>query len=109
MFGDQQCLSLLLYLDDTVVFSFSVTQHLQRLEVVLCWLQKEGLKIKLEKCAFSRTEVRYLGHAISSEGLSTDPAKIEAVAKWQQPCHVSELRSFLGFASYYRQFVEGFC
>lgn len=105
MFGDQQCQSLLLYLDDIIVFSSFVPQQLQRLEVVL---QKEGFKIKLKKCAFFRKEVRYLGHIISSEGVSTDPAKIEVVAKWQQPRHVSELRSFLGFASYYRRFVEGF-
>lgn len=108
MFGDQQCQSLLLYLDDIVVFSSSITQHLQRLEVVLSRLQKEGLKVKLGKCAFFQKEVGYLGHVISGKGVSTDPAKIEAVAKWQRPCHVSELRSFLGFASYYRRFVEGF-
>lgn len=81
MFGDQQCQSLLLYLDDIVVFSSSISQHLQRLEVVLSRLQKEGLKAKLEKCAFFQKEVRYLGHVISGEGVSTDPAKIEAVAQ----------------------------
>ncbi|KAM3873593.1 retrovirus-related Pol polyprotein from transposon 412 [Diretmus argenteus] len=108
MFGDQQCQSLLLYLDDIVVFSFSVSEHLQRLEGVLGRLHKEGLKVKLEKCASFQEQVSYLGHVISSKGVSTDPTKIEAVAKWQRPHHVSELRSFLGFASYYRRFVEGF-
>lgn len=108
MFGDQQCQSLLLYLDDIVVFSSSITQHLQRLELVLNRLQHEGLKVKLGKCAFFQKEVSYLGHIISGEGVSTDPAKIEAVAKWQRPRHATELRSFLGFASYYRRFVEGF-
>uniref|UniRef100_A0A3B1IT31 Gypsy retrotransposon integrase-like protein 1 n=1 Tax=Astyanax mexicanus TaxID=7994 RepID=A0A3B1IT31_ASTMX len=108
MFGDQQYQSLLLYLDDIIVFSSSVSQHLQRLEVVLGRLQKEGLKAKLEKCVFFQQEVSYLGHVISSNGVSTDPAKIEAVAQWQRPGNVSELRSFLGFASYYRRFVEGF-
>lgn len=108
MFGDQQGQSLLLYLDDIVVYSSSVEQHLQRLEMVLGRLQKEGLKAKLEKCAFFQQEVGYLGHVISSQGVSTDPKKIEAVANWQRPSHVSELRSFLGFASYYRRFVEGF-
>lgn len=76
--------------------------------MVLVRLQKEGLKAKLEKCAFFKQEVNYLGHVISSNGVSTDPAKIEAVVKWQLPRHVSELRSFLGFASYYRCFVQGF-
>lgn len=108
MFGKEQGQSLLLYLDDIIIFSSSVEQHLQRLELVFDRLQKEGLKAKLEKCAFFRREVDYLGHVITSQGVSTDPKKIEAVSKWQRPRHVSELRSFLGFASYYRRFVEGF-
>lgn len=49
-----------------------------------------------------------MGHIISDKGVATDPAKTEAVAKWPRPTHVSELRSILGFASYYRDFVEGF-
>lgn len=108
MFGDQQCQSVLLYLDDIVVFSSTVSQHLQRLEIVLTRLQMEGLKAKLEKCDFFKTEVRYLGHVISQHGVATDPSKVDAVANWQRPSNVSELRSFLGFASYYRRFVEGF-
>ncbi len=108
LFGDQQCQSLLLYLDDIVVFSTSISQHLERLEVVLGRLEREGLKARLEKCAFLQQEVRYLGHVISSRGVATDPSKIEAVAQWPRPSSVTELRSFLGFSSYYRQFVEGF-
>lgn len=96
MFCDQQGQSLLLYLDDIVVYSSSVEQHLQRLEMVLGRLQKEGLKAKLEKCAFFQQEVGYLGHVISSQGVATDPRKIEAVANWR--C----------FPSFYRRFVSGF-
>ncbi|XP_054872643.1 uncharacterized protein LOC129350363 [Amphiprion ocellaris] len=108
IFGDQQCQSLLLYLDDIVVFSSTVEQHLERLEVVLQRLQQEGLKAKLTKCAFFQQEVRYLGHVVSDKGVSTDPTKVEAVASWPPPSTVTELRSFLGFASCYRHFVEGF-
>lgn len=108
IFGDKQCQSLLIYLDDIVVFSSSVEEHLQRLEMVLDRLQREGLKVKLAKCAFFQKEVGYLGHVISSKGVSTDPKKVEVVAKWQTPTTTSELRSFLGFASYYRRFVGGF-
>ncbi|KAI3361629.1 hypothetical protein L3Q82_001996 [Scortum barcoo] len=68
MFGDQQGQSLLLYLDDIIIYSSSVEQHLQRLEMVLDRLKTEGLKAKLEKCAFFRQEVGYLGHVISSQG-----------------------------------------
>lgn len=73
VFGDQQCQSLLLYLDDIVVFSSSVTQHLERLEVVLSRLEREGLKAKLTKCMFFQQEVSYLGHVVSAKGVSTDP------------------------------------
>lgn len=66
LFGDQRHQSLLLYLDDIVVFSSSVTQHLERLEVVLGRLKREGLKAKLEKCVFFQEQVKYLGHVVSS-------------------------------------------
>ncbi len=62
----------------------------------------------LEKCAFFQREVKYLGHIVSSQGVATDPSKVEVVAQWRTPTSVSELRSFLGFASYYRRFEEGF-
>lgn len=96
MFSDQQDQSLLLYLN-IIIFSSSVEQHLQRLEMVLGQLQREGLKAKAEKCAFFQQQVSYLGHVISNQGVSTDPKKIEAVAGWQRPRHISEPRSFLRF------------
>lgn len=108
IFDDQQCQSLLLYLDDIVVFSSTVGQHLERLKVVLERLQREGLKAKLGKCSFFHKEVNYLGHVISADGVSTDPGKTEVVANWPTPTTAPELRSFLGFASYYQRFVEGF-
>ncbi|XDV45359.1 hypothetical protein PO909_013473 [Leuciscus waleckii] len=108
IFGDQSFHSVLLYLDDVIIFSSSVVQHLQRLEMVLSRLQQKGLKAKLSKCHFFRREVQYLGHRVSKEGVATDPEKISAVSNWRRPCDVTEVRSFLGFCSYYRRFVKGF-
>ncbi|KAL7834382.1 hypothetical protein SRHO_G00286290 [Serrasalmus rhombeus] len=88
--------------------NLAIAQHLEWLDLVLGRLQQEGLNAKLEKCSFFKQEVSYLGHVISSQGVATDPSKIEAVASWRRPGTVSELRSFLGFTSYYRRFVEGF-
>lgn len=108
MFGDQHCHSLLLYLDDVVVFSSTVDEHRSRLDLVLGRLQQEGLKVKLEKCQFFQHQVQCLGHVVSAAGVATDPKKVAAVAEWPTPRTVSELGSFLGFASYYKHFVEGF-
>lgn len=108
IFGDQNGQHLWLYLDDIIIFSSNTAEHLKRLELVLERLQREGIKAKLEKCRFFQTEVRYLGHLISQEGVSTDPEKVSAVANWPRPRTTQELRSFLGFTSYYRRFVKGF-
>lgn len=90
-----------------MALSSTISHHLEWLEAVLQQLQQEGLKAKLEKCAFFRQKVGYLGHVISGSGVSTDPKRIKAVANWRHPSQVSEPRFFLGFASYYHHFVEG--
>lgn len=108
MFGDCRYQSVLLYLDDVIVFSSSIQQHLLRLEEVFSRLQKQGLKVKLSKCNFFQRQVKYLGHIVSAEGVATDPDKVAAVREWKTPTNLAELRSFLGFASYYRRFIAGF-
>uniref|UniRef100_A0A8C6TVK3 ribonuclease H n=1 Tax=Neogobius melanostomus TaxID=47308 RepID=A0A8C6TVK3_9GOBI len=108
IFGDQSFQSLLLYLDDIIIFSSSFHDHLQRLELVLARLQEHNLKLKLKKCQFFQSQVKYLGHIVSSNGVATDPEKISVVEQWKRPTTATELQSFLGFASYYRRFVEGF-
>lgn len=108
IFGDQSFQSLLLYLDDIIIFSSTFEQHLQRLDLVLTRLQQHNLKLKLQKCHFFQPEVQYLGHIISAAGVATDPSKINAVAEWPRPSTCTELQSFLGFASYYRRFVQAF-
>lgn len=108
MFGDCRYQSVLLYLDDVIIFSATVKQHLERLGEVFSRLQTQGLKVKLSKCSFFQHQVNYLGHVVSAEGVSTDPMKIAVVKEWKRPGHLAELHSFLGFASYYRRFVQGF-
>ena len=71
-------------------------------------LSAAGLQLKPSKCTFFQTEITYLGHLITSDGVATDPQKIEAVIKWPRPKTVYDVRSFLGFVGYYRIFIKGF-
>ncbi|KRX53637.1 Retrovirus-related Pol polyprotein from transposon 17.6 [Trichinella sp. T9] len=98
----------LVYLDDVIVFGRTAEEHTARLQEVLDRLRKVGLKVKPEKCQLMKRKVAYLGHIISEKGIATDPSKTRAVKEWQAPSCVSELRQFLGLASYYRKFVNGF-
>lgn len=106
--GDMNLIEVLVYLDDIIVFGRTLEEHEKRLEKVLKKLHDEGLKLSLERYHFYQPSVNYLGHIISAEGVAIDPQKLEAVTSWPRPTKVTELRSFLGFCSYYRWFVEGF-
>uniref|UniRef100_A0A3B3SGH8 Gypsy retrotransposon integrase-like protein 1 n=1 Tax=Paramormyrops kingsleyae TaxID=1676925 RepID=A0A3B3SGH8_9TELE len=99
---------VLVFLDDLIVFSETVEEHEVRFLRVLTRLKEYGLKLSLEKCKFFQTSVRYLGHIVSQYGVETDPEKIEALKAWPSPRNLKELRSFLGFAGYYRRFIRNF-
>ena len=101
----QMCL---VYLDDIIVYSRSFQEHMERLELILTRIREAGLKLQPKKCQLFQTEVSYLGHIVSADGVRTDPAKIQRVKDWPVLTSVREVRSFLGLASYYRRFVPGF-
>ena len=98
----------LVYLDDVVVLGRSFDEHLRNLESVFRRLREAGLRLKPSKCSLFRRKVQYLGHIISREGVAADPSKIEKVATWPTPTSVRETQQFLGFAGYYRRFVQDF-
>ena len=99
---------LLVYLDDLLVYSKTFEEHLQHLDKLLSRIIETGLKLRPDKCQFLRREVNYLGHTISAKGIGCDVSKVEAVRNWPTPTTITELRSFVGFASYFRRFVKGF-
>jgi hypothetical protein len=70
--------------------------------------QAHKLYAKFSKCEFWLEKISFLGHILTAEGVAVDPGKVETVSNWQQPTNVSEIRSFLGLAGYYRRFIEGF-
>lgn len=106
--GDLHLSEVLVFLDDLIVFSETLEEHELRLLRVLQRLKDYGLKLSHEKCQFFRTSVKYLGHVVDAEGVHTDPEKISALRDWPRPTNREELKRFLGFAGYYRRFVEGY-
>lgn len=108
VFSDHIFVTLLVYLDDLLLFSKSVDEHVERLEVVFRLLKKYGLKLKPSKCHILQPQVKYLGFVLSKEGISTDPEKISAVKEWPVPRTVKDVRAFVAFCSFYRRFIEGF-
>ena len=108
VFGDQNFQTLLIYLDDILVFGRTFEETVERLDMVLTRLSKFQLKVKPEKCQLFHQKLRYLGHMVSEDGVSPDPEKTKAVDEWTTPQSETELRQFLGLASYYRRFVLGF-
>ena len=107
-FGDLNFQTLLVYMDDILVFGSTFEETLQRLETVLSRLSKLNLKVKPEKCQLFRKKVNYLGHVISNKGTSPNPEKVRAVCDWPRPETLRDLRGFLGLAGYYRRFIQGY-
>lgn len=86
---------VLVFYDDILVYSKGLKDHVIHLSKVLALLRKNQLFAKRSKCFFGQTQVEYLGHIISQEGVATDPSKIEAMVNWPTPTSIKGLRGFL--------------
>uniref|UniRef100_A0A8C1QTJ1 Gypsy retrotransposon integrase-like protein 1 n=1 Tax=Cyprinus carpio TaxID=7962 RepID=A0A8C1QTJ1_CYPCA len=96
------------YLDDILIFSSSLQEHVQHVRRVLQRLLENGLFVKAEKCEFHAQSVPFLGYIVSTEGIRMDPEKIKAVVEWPSPDSRKALQRFLGFANFYRRFIRNF-
>jgi hypothetical protein len=98
------------YVDDVLIYTDgTLEEHREHVRKVLGKLDSAGLQLDIEKCEFEVTRTKYLGFIIiAGEGISMDPAKIEAIVSWESPSSVKGVQSFIGFANFYRKFIRGF-
>jgi hypothetical protein len=108
VFMDKLDKFMVVFIDDILIYSATAEEHEQHLRVVLEKLRQNQLYAKFSKCDFWLEEVAFLGHVLTAKLVVVDPAKIEAVKEWEQPHNVTDIRSFLSLAGYYRRFIENF-
>jgi hypothetical protein len=99
---------VMVFIDDILVYSKNNEEHEKHLRLIMEKLQEHKLYAKFSKCEFCLSEVAFLGHIVSKEGIAVDPSKVTVVIEWEPPKNVREIHSFLGLAGYYRRFIENF-
>jgi hypothetical protein len=100
--------SVVVYLDDILIFKKMWEEHMRHIQQVLSTLRQHKFYANLKKCSFGMNMVQYLGCIVDEHGVHVDPAKIQVIRDWPAPTTLTELRSFLGLANFYQQFVLGF-
>ena len=100
---------VIVYLDDILIYTEDPGQaHVEAVWWVLENLRKHGLFANLKKCRFHQDEVRFLGYVVSAQGVQMEDERIEAVKSWPEPKSVRDIQVFIGFANFYRRFIQGF-
>ena len=99
---------LVVYLDDILIFSRDEESHVEHVRTVLERLRQFKLYAKASKCTFHTSQVEFLGFIVSSDGISIDPARVEAIAAWPEPECIFDVQQFVGFANFYRRFIESY-
>jgi hypothetical protein len=97
---------VLVFMDDILIYSPTLSEHTQHLHQVFEILQENNFFVKESKCVFGQQELEYLGHLITANGVATEPSKIVVVTNWPVPSTIKQLRGFLGLTGYYRRFIQ---
>src|SRR6267154_647706 len=100
--------TMIVYIDDLMIFSKDFDTHMEALKEVFARLRRAGLKLHPKKCKFAMEEINFLEHKINGKGVSVDGKKVEAMKNWPVPKSVKELQSFLGYCNYYRKFLRDY-
>jgi len=99
---------LLIYLDDLIIFSKTLEEHIAHLEEVFDILHKAGLRLNLRKCHFFKKRIEYLGHVVTGKGVWPNKKNIESIENFPEPKNVRQLQGYLGLSTYYRRFVRNY-
>ena len=97
---------VVVYLDDILIYSKKKEDHVHHVRQVLEKLSGAGLFVKGEKCEFHTKSTTFLGFIVTSEGITMDPSKVQAISEWEPPESVHDVQVFLGFANFYRRFID---
>ena len=108
VFGDLIGKILFVYIDDIIIFSDTIEEHLQRIRMVLQRLREVNLKVKISKCNFFSKEVTYLGHTLSGKGIKVVQNKVESIEKFPVPKNTKGILQFLGVTGYYRRYIHNY-
>jgi len=100
-----RCLAAVFF-DDILVYSDSLSSHVQHLDIIFQALLRGQYYLKQTKCLFAQTQLEYLGHVVSSNGVAPEPSKIQAIIQWPTPTSAKDLRAFLGLTGFYRKFIQ---
>ena len=107
IFNDLLDVSMIIYLDDILIYSNNPADHKKHVCEVLLHLRENGLYTCPDKCHFSEDTIKYLSFILSKEGLKMDLSKVQTIQDWPEPCKVKDVQSFLGFANFYHRFISG--
>src|SRR6266481_4328493 len=108
IFTDMIDVSMVVYLDDILIYSDNPDQHTAHIRVVLSRLHKNCLYVQADKCEFHTSLCEYLGYMLSPQGLTMSAYKIQAIQDWPESQKSRDIMSFLGFANFYRRFIYGY-
>lgn len=108
IFSDLLDRFMIVYLDDILIYSDDPKLHCKHVKEVLRRLRKHGLYARADKCEFDVDTVEYLGYILSPTGLTMDEKKVQVIQEWPEPRTVKDVQAFLGFANFYRRFIDGY-